>query len=490
MNETLAHFLVDMYDCAVLFLTTTYIYFKTSALTIHQRYKSVLTISAGCLFISLAFASLYLLNGSIAQIMSYIFPSFFFILFERKQIRIKFLVCFLASSFTRVIQMFIFLLYSIIFSAANLPKGLLALIPAYATVFLAAVLFLKIKKYKKGFLFFQDENKLGCGLVFAGIIFLLMGFVYTQRFQQQTPVMVYVALFGLFISGFGLYLWLRRSIDAHYRERLQLKSEEHFQALLDEKEQENQRLTKTNEYLAKVVHSDNHLMSALNASVHAYFACDNPQCKDSLLREIQTLVKERSELTEREQRHAKTLPETGNLLTDGAINDLYIKAAAHGIDFSLTVSETVDAVIGKFISQTDLQTLLCDHIEDAIIAVEAKKNHKGKILVDLSAKNGSYQITVFDNGVDFEADTLAKLGKERVTTHADNGGSGIGFMTTFETLRKAYASLIITEFESKTPFSKSVAVRFDGRCAFIVQSYRAEYLREAIRRDDVEVRPC
>ena len=36
----------------------------------------------------------------------------------------------------------------------------------------------------------------------------------------------------------------------------------------------------------------------------------------------------------------------------------------------------VDAVIGKYISQTDLQTLLCDHIKDAIIAVDAKGNAK------------------------------------------------------------------------------------------------------------------
>ena len=244
--------------------------------------------------------------------------------------------------------------------------------------------------------------------------------------------------------------------------------------MLKEREQEIEKLNEANAFLAKIVHRDNHLMSSLNTSIDAYFSSEDKAFKDDLFREMQTLVKERGELIEKEQIASKLLPTTGNLLIDSVINDLYIKAAARGINFDLTVSETLDEIIGKFISQTDLQTLLCDHIKDAIIAVEAKGEIKGKILVNLTMQNECYSITIYDNGVDFEAETLAKLGLERTTTHADEGGSGIGFMTTFETLNKAYASLIITEFENKMPFSKSVAFRFDGENAFIIQSYRSE----------------
>ena len=67
------------------------------------------------------------------------------------------------------------------------------------------------------------------------------------------------------------------------------------------------------------------------------------------------------------------------------------------------------------------------------------------------------------------------------------GGGGIGFMTTFETLRKAYASLIITEFENQAPFTKSVAFRFDGENNYIIQSYRSAELKERIQRDDVMI---
>ena len=41
---------------------------------------------------------------------------------------------------------------------------------------------------------------------------------------------------------------------------------------------------------------------------------------------------------------------------------------------------------------------------------------------------------------------LEKLGKKPSTTHKDEGGTGMGFMNTFDTLRKCKASLTIEEF--------------------------------------------
>ena len=226
-------------------------------------------------------------------------------------------------------------------------------------------------------------------------------------------------------------------------------------------------------------------MSNVNTSIDMYFNSNDETYKETLLRELQTLAKERNEVINKEQLKSKLLPSTGNLLIDGAINDLYIKASAHGIDFNLTVTSMVDEIIGKYISQTDLQTLLCDHIKDAIIAVDSYGESGGKILVNLSKQNDNYCIDIYDSGVAFEPDTLSKLGTERVTTHEDSGGSGIGFMTTFETLRKAYASLIVTEFDSTMPFTKSVTFRFDGESAFIINSYRKDELQQLIKRNDV-----
>lgn len=351
--------------------------------------------------------------------------------------------------------------------------------------FVLCVLFLKVKRFRKGIQFFQEEQYIGLGLCFSGII-ILTSSISLENYYDYVIVYIIVALGGI-IAGFGLYLWIRRSITAHYRERLQLKSEEHYKELLEERDEEIKKLNQSNEYLAKIVHRDNHLMSALDASVDAFFISEDENRKDELLRELQTLANERCKLIAKEQLESKLLPTTGNLLIDGAINDLYIKAAAHGIDFSLTVSSTVDEIIGKYISQTDLQTMLCDHIKDAIIAVDNRGEAGGRILVNLSMQNDNYCIDIYDNGVEFSIDTLSNLGLKRVTTHSDTGGSGIGFMTTFETLKEAYASLVITEFENKTPFSKSVTFRFDGENAYIIHSYRGEELKKNINRADLTI---
>lgn len=382
-------------------------------------------------------------------------------------------------SFVSIIEVVSILIQGVLFWMLNwVSASVYSLIPSKIISLILCVVFLNVKRFKRGIQFFQEEKNLGIGLALAEIVMILK--CLNLREGQGKVYLYIIFVIGIIIAGFGLYLWIRRSITAHYRERLQLKSEEHYKELLEEKEQEIERLNQTNEYLAKIVHRDNHLMNSLNAC----FDSDN---SGELLQEMQTMVQERSELINREQRESKLLPSTGNLLIDNTISELFIKATAHGIDFDLTVSKPVDEIIGKYISQTDLQTLLSDHIKDAIIAVESRGEGGGKILIDLSMQNDNYCITIYDSGVEFEIATLERLGIERVTTHADSGGSGIGFMTTFETLKKAYASLMITEFETKTPFTKSVSFRFDGESSFIIQSYRSNELKENLTREDVVI---
>ena len=488
MEKMISDCILNLYIGAALFLTTAYAYFKTSVTPINKLYHKKLTIAVGCLVISIVFTALYPINSGIAQIIAFLYPPLFFSLFEKSEKIKTVLICFILSAFTRVLLIVPNMALSTVLVILNYPKQLFySLFIVYVLTFVLEYLLLKIKRFRKGFQFFQNENNLGLGIIISGIVFIIFGLIYSYDFLSFSETYVVIVLIGLLITGFGLYIWIRRSITSHYRERLQQKSEERLQQMLEESEKKNQQLSETNEFLASVVHRDNHLINSLNTAIDAYIQSDDEQAKENLLREVQTLAKERTELIDKEQREAKILPSTGSALIDGSVNDLYIKAAASGIDFDLTVSQTVDAVIGKYISQTDLQTLICDHIKDAIIAVETAGVGTGRILIELSEKNGSYSVGIFDSGVEFAPETLAKLGKERVTSHGDDGGSGIGFMTTFDTMRKSHASLIITEFENKTLFSKSVSFCFDGESAFIIQSYRSELLKQTLDRDDIIV---
>lgn len=463
---------------------TVYVFCKSQNTKL-QKSQLVYAVISGIAF-SAFFSYVRTVNYPLAYILRFsLVPLLLSFLIKNRKYLFKTLVIGLVSlSFVSVVEVVASLIHASFFWIIKIiPNGVLAYLPVEFITFLLCVLFMNIKRFKRGFQFFQEEKNLGMGLTISVIVLTLK--CMNLRDHIETDYFYIIIIIGSALAGFGLYLWISRSITTHYRSRQQLRSEEHYQEVLEERDKEIKKLNQSNAYLAKIVHRDNHLMSNVNTSIDMYFNSNDETYKETLLRELQTLAKERNETINKEQLESKLLPSTGNLLIDGAINDLYIKAAAHGIDFNMTISSTVDEIIGKYISQTDLQTLLCDHIKDAIIAVDSYGESGGKILVNLSKQNDNYCIDIYDSGVAFEPDTLSKLGMERVTTHEDSGGSGIGFMTTFETIRKAYASLIITEFGHRSPFSKSVSFRFDGESAFIINSYRKDELQQLIKRNDV-----
>ena len=479
-DAEITHFTV----CVFTFSTITYLYCKSCF--IKPKIKEWIYLICVGIGLSILYTVLKHYGDQLPNLlMTFSIPFFLTVLGKNKFIT-NLSAAFIATALFKVAKILSSVLVASSLYACGLnQKVIFAYVANMIVSFLLCVLFMKVKRFKKGIQFLQEEQYVGLGLSISGIVILISG-ISLEKYTDLDFAYA-ILIIGVIISGFGLYIWIRRSITAHQRERMQLKSEEHYKEVLEERDKEIEKLNQSNAYLAKIVHRDNHLMSNVNTSIDMYFNSDDEADKETLLRELQTLAKERSEVINKEQLETKLIPSTGNLLIDGAINDLYIKAAAHGIDFNLTVTSTVDEIIGKYISQTDLQTLLCDHIKDAIIAVDSYGESGGKILVNLSKQNDNYCIDIYDSGVAFEIDTLSKLGRERVTTHADSGGSGIGFMTTFETLKKAYASLIITEFDSTMPFTKSVAFRFDGESSFIIQSHRSEELKEKLTRDDVVI---
>lgn len=345
------------------------------------------------------------------------------------------------------------------------------------------ILLSHINKLKKCFSYFEQEAHFGLGLLLSSYILLFSLLLSQPDYIGITKGIVLLAVCPLVLTGF--ILWVGSIVNNHFKRRIADRADAFTQQEIKEKDERIEQLEAEVATLAKQVHRDNHLLSSLDRSVQTLAETESAAEREQLADEFRTLYRERNDLIAKEQQERKLLPSTGVALIDGALSEMYVKATAHGIHFDLMVGEPIHYLVNNIISQTDLQTLLCDHIKDAIIAVDAAKGESGKILVSIEKHEGLFEITIRDNGVDFTPETLAKLGKERVTTHAEEGGSGIGFMTTFETLEKTKGSLIITEHESKTPFSKSVAFVFDGLHQFIISSYRRDELKEKLSRDDI-----
>lgn len=369
-------------------------------------------------------------------------------------------------------------LYGFGYEKANILSTVLVSIVQMLICFFVA----KIKRINNITSFFEKDSHYGFGLLLSSYIIV---FNIMLNFSDINISVFFSLFIGIPLALTGLILWIRSIVKHYYKNKLQDRANEYTKQEIEDKDKRIERLESEVSTLAKQLHRDNHLLSSLDRSTQTLADCASDEQRAQIIEEIHTMCRERNELIAKEQQQNKILPSTGIALIDGSLSEMYVKAAARGINFDLTVSEEPYYLVNNIISQTELQTLLCDHIKDAIIAVDSAGVTNGRILVTIEKNDGIFEIAVRDNGVDFDAETLAKLGREQITTHADDGGSGIGFMTTFETLRKTKGSLIITEYEQKTPFSKSVAFVFDGLNRFIVSTYRKEELEKAIDRDDI-----
>ena len=475
-----------------IFLNASYIFFRSQKLKLTKKKAVVLFTSAFVLSVVRAFlinvnniSSLLVLELGIALILT---------LLGGKDKNVGLTVSFVSISIMHMSNLIANFIYALITWFINTYIIKSFVIHFWEYIFIGIInfglvlLYFKIRRFRNGIQFFQKSENMGLGLIIASIVFMI---ACTHNGSDIFPHLGgVVIMFTIFIASVGMYLWIRRSITANYRSKLQQKAEEHFNAVLAEKDDYIDRLLKSNESLAKIVHRDNHLMNSLEFAIADYNETRDETQKEVILGELLTLAKERGELVCSEQRSSKILPSVGNNVIDGALNSLYVKATAHGIDFDVNASQSVSYLINDFISQTDLETLLCDHIKDAIIAIDADKSIRGKIFVSFSLHKGVYTITISDNGIEFEPETLAKLGLERATTHAEDGGSGIGFMTTFETLKKTGASLTITEYKNKVPFTKSISFVFNGKNRFEICSYRKQILEKTIRRKDLKIKDC
>ena len=79
-----------------------------------------------------------------------------------------------------------------------------------------------------------------------------------------------------------------------------------------------------------------------------------------------------------------------------------------------------------------------------------------------------------------EIETLLNHGKKPSTTHKDAGGTGMGFMNTFDTLKGCKASFIIEEYGKPATdnFTKVLKFKFDNKNEFKICTYRKEEIEK------------
>ena len=348
----------------------------------------------------------------------------------------------------------------------------------------------RFRRLRTGMPFLRSKGGSNLG-VFISVVLLCCVIVFSS--SGNTDLIYILPAVLIFLSGMFVLFWWRGRLKKTYIEKLRTNEIQSLQNTINEKDVQIKHLEQHNDFLAKIIHKDNKLIPAMELAVkeclHSFAQGDSiaSQIKgQTLLEQLATISRERSGIIENYQSEGKKLPLTNVFSIDALMTYMLNKARANSIDFELVISGSVKYLVENIISETDLNTLLADLIENAIIAT--KSNDRKRILVSLSISEGHYLIDIFDSGIPFEAKTIVNLGLNKITTHADNGGSGIGLTTAFEFFKKYSASFIVEEFTNENIlFTKKLSVEFDEKNQYLIKTMRSSEIKAFSQREDLIV---
>ena len=343
--------------------------------------------------------------------------------------------------------------------------------------FLQLNLILRIKKIKYGITFLKEKrNDNFFDILSLNIsMIILFSFIAFINLETQFRGNTFVALI---IFSIIMFMTIQKSLQLYYKQKLQQKELEETKEELEKAKQEIDELEKENLNFSKKSHSIAHKQKALEYKLDQLLL--NNEIAEEL--DIKDRIKEISKQIQNEETTIE-LTKTNIEEIDDMLKYMQSECEKNKINFELQINGNIHHMVNKFIAKENLEILLADHIKNAIIAINYSENINKSILVKLGLIDGFYSIYIYDTGIEFEIKTLLNLGQVPSTTHADNGGTGMGFMNTFDTLNKYKASIIINEYgkPSKDNYTKYIAIKFDNKNEYKINSYRSEEIEKQLK---------
>jgi len=356
--------------------------------------------------------------------------------------------------------------------------------------FLLVIIPFRFRRLKSGMPFLR--NKGGSNLGISISVFLLCCVIVISAGKSANLAYLILTV-CIMLSGVLILFWWRSRLNRLYIEKLKAAEIKAMQTAIDEKEARILLLEQHNDFLAKVIHKDNKLIPAMELAVRDYLQTFSQSGGEAagekgqkLLAQLQAISCERAGIIDAYQSENKKLPLTEVLSVDALMTYMLRKSQQNGIEFELTISGSVKYMAQNILSESDLSTLLADLIENAIIATGGRTPKK--ILVSIGIADCHFVIDVFDSGIPFQPETLVQLGLKKITTHADNGGSGIGLTTAFEIFKKYSASFMIEEFsDTDSLYTKKVSVIFDSLGQYSIKPAKMTERNLLSQREDLIV---
>ncbi len=344
------------------------------------------------------------------------------------------------------------------------------------------MIFFNIKRFKKGFAFLDNNvnsEYTNAIIINVSVVIILAYYVFGNYYGNLTKQL----LICFIVLSIIMIIIVIKTLTLYYKQKLLAKNIEDYKSEIALKDAQIKSLSDEKYKISKLNHEFYNRQKALIHKVEEITSM-NTEIADELdlSKQINDLTKEYTDKAQ-EIKTLDKLPTTGIVEIDDMFKYMQSECDSKKIQFNLKINGNIYHMINNKIPQSRLVTLIGDHLRDAIIAIDFSNNTFKSILAVLGENNGVYEFCVFDTGIEFKIDTLLNLGLKPATTHKDSGGTGIGFMTTFETMKETKASLIIDEMRemSNTDYTKSVTIRFDGKNEYRIKSYRSDEIKKKMK---------
>lgn len=329
-----------------------------------------------------------------------------------------------------------------------------------------------IKRLTYGLSFLKENTQENFGndyidvisLNISVVILFVVAILPYANLKIAESLLVSLAIFTII-----MFINISKSIRLYYKQKLLIKDFEETKKELEDKTKEVENLEQEILSYSKRTHSLMHKQKSLGYKLNQLMLnseiaaeLDIKDRLDNISNELYNKVVETN------------LEETGITEIDDMLKVMEAECTKYEIDFNVQIIGNIYYMVNNLVSKQELEILIADHVKNAIIAIRHSDNVNKSILVKLGKIDEYYGLYIYDSGVEFKKEVLDDLGKKPHTTYSDEGGTGMGFMNTFDTLNKNKASLIIEEIGKpcKENFTKVLMIKFDGKNEYKIISYR------------------
>lgn len=329
----------------------------------------------------------------------------------------------------------------------------------------AIILLFKIKRLKYGFSFLKNDYiKLQ---ILLSTIIIVFSYSVLRDYSRK------YLFTSLICIGFIFLIVIKQVFILYQKQKLQMQTLKDYEKELSDIKEELRITKEEKEKIIKSNHEFYHRQEALKAKLNN-LANSNSEFSD----ELSSITSRINKLSNEYENKVKT---STKIETFGVeeLDDMLIyfqeECNINNINFICKIEGNVHKLINNIISVSKFETLIGDLLRNAIIAINHSTNTGNSIMLAFGLKDNNYELDIYDSGIEFKIETLMNLGLEKCSTHLDDGGTGIGFITTFETLQNTKSSLIITEMNSGN-YSKCIGIRFDNLNQYVINSYRKDLI--------------